>query len=67
MTGLCLLLYFSHLIVGILRTTKPREPPLFQQSRTLEKEIQEKEKLIETLQKQQAGVKVGLTLGKPFH
>merc|ERR1712037_613179 len=39
------------------RTTKPREPPLFQQSRTLEKQIQEQEQLVKTLQKEQAGVK----------
>ena len=55
-----LLFYRGHPHLGFLRSTKPREPPLFQQSRALDRQIQEQEKIVKMLQKEQAGIKVGL-------
>ena len=60
-----LLLYCGRPHLGFLRSTKPREPPLFQQSRALDRQIQEQERIVKTLQKEQVGVKVRLTLSQP--
>ena len=60
MNTVFLLLYHGHPHLGFLRSTKPREPPLFQQSRALDRQIQEQENIVKILQKEQAGVKVEL-------